>query len=94
LKQQLIDLDAAIQADFAQVEKTLHALPQIFGECHFQALSRYQQHLQTLLANLETLENSDETQELELKIAPTLEHLQSLQPPRQPAVNPQQLQMP
>ena len=91
LKQQLIDLDAAIQADFAQVEKTLHALPQIFGERHSQALARYQQHLETLLDNLEAIENSDETQELELKLAQTLEHLQSLQPPRQPAVNPQQL---
>jgi PKD repeat protein len=66
-------------------------LPQIFGERHSQALARYQQHLQTLLDNLEVIENTDEVQELELKIAQTLEHLQLLQPPRQPAVNPQQL---
>ena len=93
LKQQLVSLSDAMQAEFVEVEHTLQesALPNIFLERHYQALSDYQARLDTLLDNLEAIESIEEAQALALKVTETLAYLQSLQPQRQPTFDPEQL---
>lgn len=93
LKQQLIYLSDTVQAEFAEVEQTLKesALPDVFWERHYQALSDYQTRLNTLLENLEAIGNTEETHALATKVVDTLNYLHSFQPPHQPAFDPEQL---
>ena len=77
----LLQLDAQVQQDFANIAKHLreHQLPAAILTRHQQAVADYQQHQQTLLDNLAALQAAEEGAQLRKLTQQTLDHLSPLQ---------------
>ncbi|MBE9561265.1 MAG: hypothetical protein IMF12_00195, partial [Proteobacteria bacterium] len=81
LKQQVVALDEAVRVDFATTKQHLveQKLPVEILQRHQTAVATYQQHLATLLANLEAIIMVKNKGQLHDKVAKALKHLQPLQ---------------
>ncbi|MCV6637764.1 transglutaminase domain-containing protein [Candidatus Albibeggiatoa sp. nov. NOAA] len=79
LKQQVLNFDMSVQAEFAQTLTQLQNLqmPEEIVQRHFDTVTAYQNNMTTLLNNLDTIINSSDT-ELSAKLEAALQHLQPL----------------
>ncbi len=79
-KQQVLDLDKQVRIDFDSTVAHLtdKQLPAEILKRHNEAVALYQQHLATLVSNLEAVEAATDATQLNVAVDKTLQHLQPL----------------